>query len=97
MKRWTPAVATLTGLAAACAAYALFGPLLAGMVFFATLSFAAFRKTVFGSTLISGRSKIDPAAVRRYREEHPGTTIADAINAVADGGQDQIANGTQRG
>jgi hypothetical protein len=87
VNRWVAAFVPIAGLAAAGLAYALFGMLYAGIVLLATISWAAFGKSFVGSTPVPAGSEIDPAAVRRYREEHPGTTITDAINAVVGSGK----------
>ncbi|WIB59663.1 hypothetical protein DEJ13_14625 [Curtobacterium sp. MCLR17_007] len=83
MKRRTSALITLGGLTASILAYALFGPILAGILALATLCFAAFRTSIIGSTTILATKPIDPKAVRQYREDHPGATISAAASIVA--------------
>lgn len=83
MNRRTSALITLGGLAAAILAYALFGPIYAGILALATLCFAAFGRSIIGSTTILATKPIDAEAVRRYREEHPGATISEAASVVA--------------
>lgn len=79
----TSALITLAGLAAAVLALALFGPIQAGIVAIATLCHAAFGRTIVGTTPIRPGTGEDPHEVRRYRVEHPGTTISEAVAAVA--------------
>lgn len=83
MRRRTSALITLGGLATAIVAYALFGPIYAGILALATLCFAAFGTSIIGSTTIVTTRPIDPEAVRRYREEHPGATISEAASVIA--------------
>lgn len=83
MNRRTSALMTLGGLAAAILAFALFGPVYAGIVALATLCFAAFGTSVIGNTTILVTKPVDPEVVRRYREEHPGATISEAASVVA--------------
>jgi hypothetical protein len=83
VSRWAPAIATLGGLAASALALELFGWTVAGVVLLATAC-AAFRSPVIGDTpVLDPATSIDPAAVRRYREDHPGATISDAVAAVS--------------
>ena len=82
MKRRASALMTLGGLAAAILAYALFGPLAAGIVALATVCSASFGPDIVGSTTVLAAGPIDPRAVRRYREEHSGTTISEAASVV---------------
>jgi hypothetical protein len=83
VKRRTSALITLGGLAAAILAYSLFGPMYAGILALATLCFTAFGSPILGSTTTLATGPIDPEAVRRYRESHPGTTISEAAAVVA--------------
>lgn len=73
------AAATLGGLALALLAFLLEGPLTAPMVILATLYLAPGRTLIVGDTPILGPVDVDVKTVRRYREEHPGATISDAI------------------
>jgi hypothetical protein len=83
VRRWSPAVLTLAGLTAAMIAYASAGPTIAGILLLATVCVGAFSRPVIGSTPVSEpTSPVDPAAVRRYREEHPGSTISEAVAAI---------------
>ena len=83
VRRWSPAVLTLAGLTAAMIAYAWAGPTIAGILLFATVCVGAFSRPVIGSTPVSEpTSPVDPTAVRRYREEHPGSTISEAVAAI---------------
>jgi hypothetical protein len=83
VSRWAPAILTFVGLAATGLALALFGPLNACAVAVATLWYATWGTSIIGNTVIPPRSDIDPSEVRRYRVEHPGTTISEAAAAVA--------------
>jgi hypothetical protein len=75
-------VVTLGGAAASGVAFALFGVTPAGMVALATLCFAAFGPSIVGTSSVPP-GEIDPRAVRRYREQNPGTTITEAASTVA--------------
>jgi len=78
------ALVSLGGVVAAFAAFALFGALPAGMLSLATLWFAASGPGAVGTSApASDATAIDPRAVRRYREDHPGATISEAVAAVA--------------
>lgn len=50
----------------------------------ATITYAAFAPSVFGSTRIPEGACPDPLEARRWREEHPGATISEAIAAVSE-------------
>lgn len=76
------AAASLGGLGLAVLAFFLQGPFIAGMIPRATLYLAAGRTRVVGDTPILGPIDVDVKVVRRYREEHPGATISDAIAAT---------------
>jgi hypothetical protein len=83
VNRWKKAICMLGGLAASALAFGLFGPTIAGLVLLATLWCGAFGTPVIGDTPVLGRAtSVDPGDVRRYREEHPGATISDAVAAV---------------
>jgi hypothetical protein len=77
------ALLTFGGLAAALGAVALFGVVPAGMLSLATLWFAASGPSVIGRpTATSDARDVDPRAVRRYRADHPGTTISEAVTTI---------------
>jgi hypothetical protein len=79
-----PAALTLGGLTAAMIAYASSGPTIVVVLLLATSCVSAFSRPVIGNTpMARPAASVDPAAVRRYREEHPGATISDAVAAVA--------------
>lgn len=73
------AATSLGGLGLAIMAFYLMGPLTAGMIILATLYLAPGRTRIVGDTPILGPIDADVKTVRRYREEHPGATISDAI------------------
>jgi hypothetical protein len=78
------AVVTLGGATAALIAYASSAPTIAVVLLLATLLVSAFSRPVIGDTPVTGpTSSVDPAAVRRYREERPGSTIREAVAAVS--------------
>lgn len=83
MNRRTSALITFAGLAAAVLAFALFGPIEAGIVAIATLCHAAFGTSIVGTSLIPPGTDVDPRDVRRFRREHPEATIREAAAAVA--------------
>lgn len=83
MNRWTPAILTLAGLATAGLALTLFGPLYACADAVATLCYAGSGKSIVGNASIPPGVTVDPQEVRRYRVEHPGVTISEAVAAVA--------------
>ncbi|WP_139199833.1 hypothetical protein [Curtobacterium sp. MCBA15_008] len=83
MKPYRPAIVTICGLAAAIIAFGLFGPVFAGIIALATLCSAAFGTRIIGNASTGGVGDVDPAEVRRYREEHPGATITEGIASVA--------------
>lgn len=78
------ALVTFGGVTASLTAFALFGAAEAGMVALATLWLAASGPSVVGMATIAGDlGCVDPHEVRRYREDHPGTTISEAVAVVA--------------
>jgi hypothetical protein len=83
VSRWAPAILTFVGLAATGLALALFGPLHACAVAVATLWYSTSGDSIIGNAAIPAGSDLDPLEVRRYRVEHPGTTISEAAAAVA--------------
>jgi hypothetical protein len=83
VSRWAPAILTFVGLAATGLALALFGPLHACAVAVATLWCSTSGDSVIGNTAIPTGTDLDLSEVRRYRVEHPGTTISEAAAAVA--------------
>ncbi|MFZ7088901.1 hypothetical protein [Curtobacterium sp. RRHDQ10] len=82
MTRRGVALTVLGGLASVVIAWVAIDAPIAGMVLLATLVFAASARPVVGNTPISAGTTIDPRAVRRYREQHPGATITEAIAAL---------------
>ena len=81
--RWRPAVLTLGGLTAATIAYASSWPTITVVLLLATSCVSAFSRPVIGSTPIAGSARsVDPALIRHHRQEHPGSTISEAIAAV---------------
>ncbi|KQO61183.1 hypothetical protein [Curtobacterium sp. Leaf261] len=82
MTRRGVALTVVGGLGAVVVAWVTMGMTVAGMILLATLVFAASARPVVGNTPISAGTTIDPRAVRRYREQHPGATITDAIAAL---------------
>jgi hypothetical protein len=83
VSRWAPAILTFVGVAATGLALALFGPLCACAVAVATLWYSTSGDSIIGNTVIPPGSDLEPSEVRRYRLEHPGTTISEAAAAVA--------------
>jgi len=83
VSRWAPVILTFAGFAATGLALALFGSLYACAVAVATLCYATSGKSIIGDTLIPPGSNVEPSEVRRYRLEHPGTTISEAAAAIA--------------
>ncbi len=80
----TRALVIVSGVMAAVGAFALFGTAPAGMVAFGTLWFAAASPGADDSIAVDLRgARVDPRDVRRYREDHPGTTIIEAASAIA--------------
>jgi hypothetical protein len=83
VRRWMPAVVTLGGATAALIAYASSAPTIAVVLLIATFCVSASSRPVIGNTPVTEPvPSVDPAAVRRWREEHPGATISDAVAAV---------------
>lgn len=81
----TRALVTFGGVATSFVAAALFGIGPAGMVALATLWFAASGPSIVGASPAASSAalaEVEPRAVRRYREEHPGATIREAMSAV---------------
>lgn len=86
VRRWTPAVVTLGGATAALIAYTSSAPTIAVVLLLATLLVSALSRPVIGDAPVTEpTSPVDPAAVRRYRDEHPGSTISEAVAAVSRG------------
>lgn len=78
------ALITLGGLTATLTASALFGLVPAGLVALATLWTVATGPSVLGTWRLSpDEADVDPAEVRQYRKDHPGTTVSEAAAAVA--------------
>lgn len=78
----TRGLAILAGLTLALLALPLFGSVFAGLVLLATLCVASAAPSVVGATRLSPTSAIDPRAVRRLREQHPGMTITEAAAII---------------
>jgi hypothetical protein len=77
------ALLTVGGVAASVGAVALFGVVPAGMLSLATLWFAASGPSIIGRPDITSHvNDVDPRVVLRYRADHPGTTISDAVTAI---------------
>lgn len=64
-------------------AFVVAGPLVAGVIILAALYLGAGRQKVLGDTPILKPVDMSPHVLRRYREEHPGATITDAIAATS--------------
>ncbi|MBT2503768.1 hypothetical protein [Curtobacterium sp. ISL-83] len=73
------AVSTLAGLTVAILTYGVLGPVAAGIVFIAVLCHAFAGDGALGNTPIGDVPVAAPEEIRRYRREHPGTTISEAI------------------
>lgn len=86
VRRWMTAVVTLGGVTAALIAYTSSAPTIAVVLLLATLLVSALSRPVIGNTPVTEpMPSVDPAAVRRWREEHPGSTISEAVAAVSRG------------
>lgn len=83
MKKWIRIPGVVIGATATAYGCLYLGPLLAGFAGAATLWLAT---TPWGSRTqvpLPASANVDPADVRRYREDHPGTSIEAAVQAVA--------------
>lgn len=72
------------GVAATAYGCLYLSPLLAGFAGVATLWWATTRWGSNKPTELSANAEVDPAEVRHYREDHPGTSLTAAVRAVAD-------------
>lgn len=81
-KRRLARLTGLAGLGLAVLAFILSGPLAAGAVLLALLSFGPARTRTIGDTPIQGPVEVDAATLRRYRADHAGSTITEAIAAT---------------
>lgn len=82
MRRWVPALVLLGGLVATVGAWLTLDLLDACVAALATITWAASAPSVIGTTPIPQGASPDPAAVRRWRAEHPSSTVSEAIAAV---------------
>ncbi|MDT0212134.1 hypothetical protein [Curtobacterium sp. BRD11] len=83
MSKWILVPVVLIGVVVTAYGCLHWSPLLAGLAGWATLWVATTGPSVFGRARIAPGTMVDPAEVRRYRKEHPGSTISDAVVAVA--------------
>ncbi len=83
MSRWGPALIVCGGLAATAGAWYALDLVYACVAALGTLTYAAFASPVIGSTAVPPGSTPDPTEVRRWREQHPGSTVSEAIAAVS--------------
>lgn len=79
----TPALVVLGGTVATIGAWLALGLPYACLGALATITYAASTPSVIGSTRVPEGAAPDPREVRRWREEHPGATISEAIAAVS--------------
>jgi hypothetical protein len=82
MRRWVPALSVLGGLVATVGAWLTLDLLYACVAALATTTWTASAPSVIGTTPIPQGASPDPAAVRRWRAEHPSSTVSEAIAAV---------------
>lgn len=83
MKKWIRIPGVIIGAAATAYGCLYLSPLLAGFAGAATLWLAT---TPWGSRTpvqLPASPNMNPADVRRYREDHPGTSVEAAVRAVA--------------
>lgn len=87
MRRTRSTIITVAGLALVAAALltgVMGGPILlaAGLASVALLVFAL-APAILGRAArrAEGSEQIDPAALKRWRRDHPGSTISDAVDA----------------
>ncbi|WIB26026.1 hypothetical protein [Curtobacterium sp. MCSS17_015] len=83
MKRWIRIPAVVVGAAATAYGCLYLSPLLTGWIGAATLWTATTRWSSGEAIELPVGTEIDPADVRRYREDHPGVSIERAAAAVA--------------
>ncbi|WP_139195116.1 hypothetical protein [Curtobacterium sp. MCBA15_001] len=84
MKKWIRIPGVAIGAAATAFGCLYLSPLLAGWAGAVTLWLATTRWGTNPPVDLPANTEVDPADVRRYREEHPGTSIEAAFRAVAD-------------
>ncbi|WP_439689203.1 hypothetical protein ACRQ4C_14805 [Curtobacterium sp. SP.BCp] len=80
----TSALVVFGGTAATIGAWLALGLPYACLGALATLAYAASMPSVIGSMRVPEGAAPDPRDVRRWREEHPGATISEAIAAVSE-------------
>lgn len=75
-------IPTLGGVVVTFGAWLVLDLLDACVAALATITWAASAPSVIGTTPIPQGASPDPAAVRRWRAEHPSSTVSEAIAAV---------------
>jgi hypothetical protein len=83
MKRWIRIPAVVVGAAATAYGCLYLSPLLTGWIGAATLWMATTSWSSGEPIELPVDAEIDPADVRKYREEHPGVSIEQAVASVA--------------
>lgn len=83
MKKWIRIPGVVIGTAATAYSCLYLSPLLAGFAGASTLWMATTRSGSRTPVPLPASADVDPADVRRYREDHPGTSIEAAVRAVA--------------
>ncbi|ROQ19019.1 hypothetical protein EDF25_3608 [Curtobacterium sp. PhB131] len=77
-----PTLGLVGGVVVTCGAWLVLDLLYACVAALATLTWAASSPSVIGTAPIPQGASPDRAAVRRWRAEHPSSTVSEAIAAV---------------
>ncbi|WJY01641.1 hypothetical protein [Curtobacterium sp. 458] len=80
----TSALAIFGGVVATAAAWIALGLPFACVGALATITYAASMPSVIGTTRVAQGAAPDHREVRKWRKEHPGATITEAIAAVSE-------------
>lgn len=81
--RWRPALVIVSGIVTTVGAGLTLGVQYLCLGALATITYAAFAPSVIGSTRVPEGAAPDPREVKKWREEHPGATISEAIAATS--------------
>lgn len=77
-----PTLDLVGGVVVTCGTWLVLDLLSACVAALATITWAASAPSIIGTTPIPQGASPDPAAVRRWRAQHPSSTVSEAIAAV---------------
>ncbi|KTR03229.1 hypothetical protein [Curtobacterium luteum] len=82
--RWQPTLVILGGIVTTIGAGLTLGFQYLCLGALATITYAAFAPSVIDSTRVPEGAAADPREVKKWREEHPGAIVSEAIAAVSE-------------